>query len=121
MIFEDATAIAAAVRAGEVSAVEVVAAHLEHIHRHNSDLGVLPVAREVRALMQDRVTALAAAGARMEGSAPDGVDMERVVAVWVALAEAERNGTMHPVETPLLSVACALFDVLGPTPRPVGF
>ena len=41
MIFASATDMAAAVRAGEVSAVEVVEAHLAHIHRHNPRLNAI--------------------------------------------------------------------------------
>ena len=40
-IFASATDIASAVRAGEVSAAEVVEAHLAHIHRHNPGLNAI--------------------------------------------------------------------------------
>ena len=63
MIFASATDIAAAVRAGEVSALEVVEAHLAHIHQHNPSLNAIVTLDEEGA----RAAARAADEARARG------------------------------------------------------
>ena len=44
--------IARAVRRGDVSATQVVADHLEHIHRHERELGVFRVVRDGEAVAE---------------------------------------------------------------------
>ena len=68
------------------------------------DFGTLPVTGAIRSLLHGFVRALADAGCLVAQRRPDDVAVQHVVEVWVALATAERNWTMRPVEEPLPDV-----------------
>ncbi len=64
------------------------------------DLGALPVTAEIHGLLRHLADTLDEAGCRVEQRLPENLDMQHVVDVWVAMAQAERNWTMRPSEEP---------------------
>jgi amidase len=62
IVFMTATELAAAIRSGQLSSVEVVSAHLNHIHKYNPELNAIVIIDEQAALKKAREADNALAG-----------------------------------------------------------
>nr|MCU0600871.1 hypothetical protein [Desulfobacterales bacterium] len=54
IVFMTATEMAAAIRSGQITSVEAITAHLNHIHKYNPDLNAIVIIDEQAALKSAR-------------------------------------------------------------------